>query len=275
MHDLILKTLGYSINFISYFSVRSAAKISLNIFSTPRNGKISPLQSEFLDSAIKQELEFEDLSIMSYRWRGKNKTVLLAHGWESNSFRWKNLIGELQRKDHEVIALDAPAHGDSGSKYFNALLYSEFINVVSNKFNPEVIIGHSVGGMASVFSQYNYPQKQLKKLVLLGSPAHFNGVLQRYVDMMGYNKRVHQTIKSIVYERFDHDTSYYSTATYAKTINAEGLIIHDEKDKIIPFNDAQLISSNFQNSKLISSSGFGHSLSNQTIHNYILEFING
>ena len=275
MNDFILKTIGHSINIISYISPRSAAEASLNIFSSPRKGKIAPMQADFLDSALKEELLFDDLPIMTYRWTGKNKTVLLVHGWESNAFRWKKLIGELQNKDHEVIALDAPAHGDSGSKFFNALLYAEFINVVSNRFNPEVIIGHSVGGMASVFSQYNYPQVQLKKLVLLGSPAHFNDALQRYVDMMGYNKKVHQTMKSIIHERYDHDSSHFSTAKFAKTINAEGLIIHDEKDKIVPFNDAQLISSNFQNSKLISFTGSGHSLNNHTVHNYILEFING
>lgn len=275
MRNKILKTIGSFINIISYFSPRSAAKVSLNIFSMPRKGKIDSIQSEFLNTAFKEELEFEDLSVMTYRWKGKNKTILLAHGWESNAFRWKTLIGELQKRDHEVVALDAPAHGNSGSKYFNALLYSEFITVVSNKFNPEAIIGHSVGGMSTVFSQFNNPQNQLKKLILLGSPAHFNGVLQRYVNMMGYNDEVHHTIKSIVYERYDHDTSYWSTAVFTKTINAEGLIIHDKTDPIIPYEDALLISSNFQNSELILTSGFGHSLNHQTIHNYILEFING
>ncbi len=31
------------------------------------------------------------------------------------------------------------------------VLYSEFINAVAQKFQPEIIMGHSVGGMASVF----------------------------------------------------------------------------------------------------------------------------
>ena len=67
---------------------------------------------------------------MTYYWEGNNKTILLAHGWESNSFRWKNLITELQRYGYSIVALDAPAHGDSGSKMFNAILYSEFINML-------------------------------------------------------------------------------------------------------------------------------------------------
>ena len=54
---------------------------------------------------------------MTYRWLGKKETILLAHGWESNSFRWKDLIVKLDTAlDYNVIALDAPAHGRSSGE---------------------------------------------------------------------------------------------------------------------------------------------------------------
>ena len=70
------------------------------------------------------------------------------HGWESNSGRWKNIIQRLQQEQYNIVALDAPAHGASGSSSFNAILYSKFITVVSKNFKPNFFIGHSVGGMA-------------------------------------------------------------------------------------------------------------------------------
>ncbi len=273
MDHLIPKIIGYFINALSLFSSKTAGKISLTLFATPRNGKVTQLQSDFFDSAVIEQLEYDNLPIMTYHWSGRNETILLVHGWESNAYRWKEFIEELQKKNYNVIALDAPAHGNSGSKVFNAILYSEFINVVSKKFEPEVVIGHSVGGMASVFAQFSYNYKHLKKLVLLGAPAHFTGVLQRYVDMMGYNESVHNEIRKLVLKRFGQPPEYYSTSNFTKSIMAEGLIIHDEKDKIIPFNDAQLISLSYQNSELISTSGFGHGLKDQTIYNAILDFI--
>lgn len=274
MSNLIPKTIGFLVNTISHFSSKSAAKLSLTLFTRPRKGKVSSLQSNFLELSIRETLEYENIPIMTYRWEGRRKTILLAHGWESNSFRWKELIENLRDEAYNVIAMDAPAHGNSGGKIFNAILYSEFINVVIKKFNPDVIIGHSVGGMASVFAQANYNKFSLEKLVLLGAPSQFEGVLQRYVSMMGYNKKVHSKIKAVIYEQFGNWPEYYSTARFSESINAEGLIIHDENDLVIPYNDAQLIASSYVNSRLISTTGYGHGLKNQTIYNSILEFIN-
>ena len=62
--------------------------------------------------------------------------------WESNSNRWRYEIEKLQTEGYDIIALDGPAHGGSGSDTFNAILYSEFINVVSQKFKPTVFLGH-------------------------------------------------------------------------------------------------------------------------------------
>lgn len=164
------KIVGKAINTISYVSKEFAANKAMSLFATPRKGKINAAQSKFLQSAETLELEYNGLKIMTYQWAGNGKTVLLVHGWESNSARWKNLMTKLQKHDCNIIALDAPAHGNSGSKQFNALLYAEFINVVSKKFNPEIIIGHSVGGMASVFFQKKTSIVPFKKIGFVGCP---------------------------------------------------------------------------------------------------------
>ena len=146
--SIIIKLIGSTLNGISYISPKYASKLAINLFSKPRKGKITEEQLPLLESAFIEEHTYNDLSIMTYRWIGKGKTILLVHGWESNSARWEFLIKEFKIKGYTIVALDAPAHGNSGGKFFNAVLYAEFINVVANKFQPEIIIGHSVGGMA-------------------------------------------------------------------------------------------------------------------------------
>ena len=273
MKTIISKFIGFLINVLSLISSKLSAKISLIIFSTPIKGKIKEAQFDFLDTAFKEELSYNDMTIRTYRWIGENKTILLVHGWESNASRWKNLIIDLQKLKFNIIALDAPAHGLSGSKRFNAILYSEFINVTVRKFDPEIIIGHSVGGMASVFYQHKYQNTEIEKLVLLGAPSNFTDVFKRYVDMMGYNKRVSEQMNQLILERYGNLPEYYSAANFTKSIDASGLIIHDEKDAIIPFSDAKHYKSSFINSQLITTQGFGHSLSHESITSHIIEFI--
>ena len=255
-------------------SSKYAAHKALNLFASPRKGSYTEAQINAVDSALFQKFSFDNLDIATYRWLGKGKNILLAHGWESNASRWEYLLKEFKAQGYNIIALDAPSHGRSGGKQFNAVLYSEFINVVAKKFQAEVIVGHSVGGMASVFCMHNYNLPFVKKMILLGAPAHFTGVFSRYKTMMGYNKRISNGLDSIVLERFGKPVDYFSAASFTESIEAEGLIVHDKKDKIIPYEDALLFANRYKNSELISTTGYGHGLKNQSITPSIVEFIN-
>lgn len=270
---IIQKTIGVIINIVSLLSRRQAGKIALYLFTTPRSGRVSEQQSDFLGTAFREELDYNGIPVMTYRWLGKGKTILLAHGWESNSARWQPLIEPLKKQDYNIIALDAPAHGRSGSKRFNAILYSEFIQRVTEKFNPDIIIGHSVGGMASAFYQGQIPASQTKELILLGAPSEFIDVLQRYFNMMSYSKRTLTGFHNLIKEQFNAEASDFSTAKSLENNPSKGLIIHDENDRIIPYADALQINGNYKGSKLITTSGFGHSLNDESIHKHIYEFL--
>lgn len=265
--------IGTYYNAISYLSKTHAANKAILLFSRPRKGKITEEQSDFLGTAFQEELTYDKHPIMTYRWLGKKDTLLLAHGWESNAARWKSLILNLKQRGYNVIALDAPAHGYSGSKIFNALLYSEFIHVVAKHFNPKIMIGHSVGGMATVICQNKYQLESIQKMILIGAPSEFSGVLKRYTDMMGYNQRIIDQVNALVIERFGAEPKAFSTAKFLENINSKGLIIHDEEDSIIPYDDALLIKNSFKDSTLITTKGLGHSLNDDTVASYIYDFI--
>ena len=274
MKNVLVKLIGGYCNLISYVSKDQAADKALYLFTKPRNGrKLSEVQHEFLGTAFQKEYKYQNHAIMTYRWLGTKSTILLVHGWESNSYRWKNMIYELKKRGHNIIALDAPGHGNSGSRFFNAILYAEFINVVATRFEPEIIIGHSVGGMSTAYFQNKYQLDSVKKIVLLGAPSEFTDVLKRYTDMLGYNHRVKKQLNLSIVDRFGDKPENFSTAKYLESIDSKGLIIHDELDAIIPYSDALLIKNSFKNSKLITTKGLGHSLHDESVSKYIYEFI--
>ena len=138
----------------------------------------------------------------------------------------------------------------------------------------EIIIGHSVGGMASVFFQSKYQLDSLKKLVLLGAPSEFKAILKNYTDLLSYNSKVIQSLDKLIEDSFGAPPSSFSTAKYCKSILVDSLIIHDKEDQIIPYNDAELIHKTLKNSKLICTTGYGHSLNHEEVYNHIVEFIN-
>ncbi len=274
MNKFFLKTIGFYINSIGLLFPAYAAKVAIKLFSTPRKGRLKPHQIDYLNAAIQEDLFYDNIRIKTYHWKGSKSTILLVHGWESNTHRWKELIELLKTCDYNIVALDAPAHGASGNTLFNALLYSECINTTALRYNPDVIIGHSVGGMSTVFFQHKYQYPSIKKLALLGAPANFTGIFKNYVDMMSYSKKVDKGLTNYVKKHFNHPPEYFSTAHFSKTLKAKGLIIHDEKDTIIPFSDSLLIDKHYDNASLIKTTGLGHKLKSNEVYQYILDFIN-
>lgn len=273
MKKTIIKTIGKSVNGISYIAPNYAAKLAVTIFSTPRKGKLKEKEASFLNSAIQNDIIHDNFKVRTYHWSGKKETVLLVHGWESNTARWKDLIKILHSQDYNILALDAPAHGASGSKTFNAILYSECIHTVLKQFNVDVIIGHSIGGTASALATNKY-QLSINKLILLGSPSNFDEVINNYIKMMGYNNKVTKAINAYYLKYFGQLPSFYCVENFSKNITTKGLIIHDKKDRIISYRDALEFSKYYKNSKLVATKGFGHGLKSDEVYTHIINFLN-
>lgn len=270
---LLISIIGKLLNLLAFFNPSKAAKVAINIFAKPRKGRLSPGESSFLSSAQQLTLDYRGTRIMTYYWPGDKGCVLLAHGWESNSIRWEKTVDSLKEKNIAAVALDAPAHGASGGKYFQAVLYGQFISVVAAHFGATAMIGHSVGGMACAFSMGNSELSHLKKLILLGAPNHFTGVLERYCDMLGYSNRLRHAIDREVIRRFGAAPKTFSTENYLKGTGIDTLIVHDINDRIIPYSDAQSIVSHCQEGQLISTDGYGHGLKHPEVVSEIVSYI--
>ncbi|TYB73834.1 alpha/beta hydrolase [Bizionia gelidisalsuginis] len=273
MSKTLIKIIGNALNAASYASQNYATSKAWSLFITPRKGRVKDTQQPFLNTAVQQTITHDALKIATYHWQGSKKTILLVHGWESNTHRWEKLITELQALDYNIVALDAPAHGKTSGKHFNAILYAECIHKVTTIYHPEIIIGHSVGGMASVFYQYQHQNKAVEKLILLGAPSEFTGVFERYVAMLGYNKRIEKGLNDRVFSTFNKTPDYFSLAQFVKEISTDTLLIHDKNDQIIPYSDAKLIIKNLEKGRLITTEGFGHSLRKKEINSHIIKFI--
>ena len=273
MAKLTPRLVGYSINFLSYISPAYAAKLAVLLFSTPRNAHLDDEAQLYLKQSKQEDLNVKGFSIKTYHWPGSNKTILLVHGWDSNSFRWKDFIELLKQDDYNIISIDGPAHGASGSKIFNAPLYSECLNQVITEFKPQIIIGHSVGGTAAVIALENHDLPSIEKIVLLGAPSNLAISVRNYVNMMNFNNKVYKAINQYYLKYFNHLPDHYCVENFYKNILPEGLVIHDRKDNIISFKEALDIHRVYKNSKLIKTIGLGHRLKSDKVYQHILDFL--
>lgn len=271
---LLPKILGTKLNITSYFNSKKAALEAFIIFCAPRGGKVLPEQEVYLNNAKLEILEHEERTLQSYHWEGTGKKVLLIHGWESNTHRWHLLIKELQQKNYNIYAIDAPAHGNSSGRVLNVPRYAAAIETAVKAYNPEIIISHSIGALATIFHQHTYNLSNgLKKLVLLGAPSELNDIMQDYKKILGLNSRMMKALEVLVIDRFGYNFKEFSGAAFAKAIKIPTLIIHDKLDKITPVNASRSIHKNIPTSTYIETEGFGHSLYQDDVRTAVLKFI--
>lgn len=270
---LVLKTIGFYFNVLEKFSSSRAAKTSLNLFCTPQKGKVLPFQKDFLEKAKKETIQAEKHNLQVYQWKGTKETILLLHGWESNVFRWRNLINFLTKEDFNVIAFDAPAHGNSDGSKLHVPLYTACLNNVIKKYNPKHIIGHSVGGMTTMYNEYLYKNKNVEKLIILGAPSDLIPILNNYQQLLGFNTKVRKALKQYFMGKFGFEPEYFSIADFVKYNTKQGLVIHDEFDKIAPCNDSERVHKNWKNSTFVKTQGLGHSLHQEDVNKQIIDFL--
>jgi len=265
---------GRYFNFLAIFSKKRAAKQAFYLFCTPRKGKIAVSQKEFLATAKSNTVTIENHIIQVYEWWGTGATVLLVHGWESNSWRWHKLIQTLQQKKHRIIAFDAPAHGGSEGPIFNVPLYASCIDFMSSKYRPKHIIGHSIGGMSLLYHQYKFSDNSIEKLVTIAAPSELSIFMEQYQRMLRLSNTVMEALDSYFRNHFGFHIEEFKTFLFVRSLSKPGLILHDKEDKIAHISASQKVHKNWDNSTFIMTKGLGHSMHQDQVNSKILAFLN-
>ena len=261
------------LNTLALVSDTKAGDIALGIFCRPRKGKLTDENRQTLSSATWKTLNLRDIKIQTYRWAGEKATILLAHGWESNAARWQQLAKKLRKQGFDVVALDAPAHGESGSERFTVYLYAEILEVVAKHFAPVAIVGHSVGAFSTAFFATHFLTPSVKRLVLLAPPSEIDPFFKNYFNLIGFSQTVRRGFYKKVEQIFNHPVDYFSMKKLIKPLQIKGLIIHDLNDDICPFNHGEQIHANWQGSEFIATEGYGHRLQNDKVNTLIVDYL--
>ncbi len=272
--SFIVKSIGFYINILSFVFPKKAVQLAHSFFSEPRIGKLSKDNlPKILQEASAETFKYEDNSIQTYIWRGNETVILLVHGWESNSSRWKKLLPYLKKSGSTIIAVDGPAQGLSSGKEFTVPKFAEFIHVVSEKFKPHYLIGHSMGGKTCLYYQYKYQSDSIQKIVILGSPSDFKIIFHNFISLMGLNSRVSKILEKKYKSILNLNLEQFSGQFFASTLDVKGFVAHDLEDKIVLFEEGKKIANAWKDVQFIETSGLGHSLHDDDLYQKVSQFL--
>ncbi|WP_299246683.1 alpha/beta hydrolase [uncultured Aquimarina sp.] len=265
--------IGKRLLLLFFFNQKKALHKAYILFSTPLKGKVLPDQEYFLEEAEDEVISVNGNYLQTYRWPNMGETILMVHGWDSNSHRWKTLIEKLHQQNYNIIAFDAPAHGNSSGKTLSVPLYAECLQKIVELYRPNYIIGHSVGGMTTIFHQFRFPNLEIEKLVVLAPPTELSVIMEGYQKTLKLSDKFMGALSQYFKDQFGFHFEEFSIAEFAKNLKHPGLLIHDKHDDIAPYSGAEKIHKNWSTAKFITTEDFGHSLFFDEVDDMIIDFL--
>ncbi|MHA4810622.1 alpha/beta hydrolase [Flavitalea flava] len=265
---LALNYIRARINILSLVSVKKAAKKAFDVFCTPlqRSGKkCSPL----FEKGEKLSFRMEGITVRGHRWvphlapneqMVPARRVLIVHGFESSSRNFDLYIQGLLQKGYEVLAFDAPAHGESGGKRLTLPFFVKTLENIYEKYGPiQSFMGHSFGGLAVSLLIESLRPHSSTKLVLIAPATETTTAVDAFFSLLHLNQEVRSAFEELVIELSGHPFSYYSIRRVMYLIKADVLWLHDEDDRITPWLDALPVKEdNHPNLRIVMTKGLGH-----------------
>jgi pimeloyl-ACP methyl ester carboxylesterase len=152
--------------------------------------------------------EFKKIKV-NYSDTGTGRVIVLLHGFLGSSEIWDEFVKKLSKR-YRIIAIDLPGHGKTPSiGYYHSMeLLAQSVKAVLNKAGVRryVIVGHSMGGYASLAFAELYPEN-VCGLCLFHSTSY---------DDSDEKKKDRERIIRLVKKEHKHYINEAITALFAK-----------------------------------------------------------
>ncbi len=258
--------LGYyktRIKTVGLVSPQKAASIAFDLFSTPFKSKAKRIIPPVFHKAVPISVQQNKLTIRGFRWESTQpnaKIILIVHGFSSYAYKFDKYVIALRKEGFEVLAFDAPAHGDSDGKKINALIYRDTILAIEEKFGPlYAIIAHSLGGLAASLAVELLANQEKRKLVLIAPATETKTAVENFFTLIPSDPKIILAFKQHIEQIAQQPISYFSVARVARTSTAKILWVHDQEDNVCTFNDVKpLLSEQIDRLELFITKGLGH-----------------
>lgn len=194
------------------------------------------------------------IKIWSY---GEGPPVMLLHGWGGRAQSMHAFVDPLVDAGYRVITFDAPAHGASDGTHTNLIECSGAALQIGQTFGPLAgVIGHSFGSPTAALAAKH--GLRADRLVLLGPPLSIIDMSMELGVMLGVPRRVCQMTAEQFEQRYKFEWEDFETTTLVRELRQPLLVIHDEKDRIVPIEHGADVAHAAPNGALHVTTGLGH-----------------
>lgn len=189
---------------------------------------------------------------------GTGPNVLLLHGWNGRGTQLGAFMPALVAAGFRVVAIDAPGHGRSPGHETNIPDINAALQAVTRVCGPLVaVIGHSFGVVCALYATRE--GLEVERIVAIAPPAEMRTLARRFCAALGLSSSVQADFYGRLEAHFGTDLwERFSATDLARQVTLPGLVIHDQDDSDVPWQDGEAVARAWRGAKFVRTNGLGH-----------------
>ena len=180
------------------------------------------------------------------------------HGWSGRGTQLGSFVKPLVDAGFRVVSFDGPAHGDSTGKQTNLYEFANVILSLKDYCGPfDAAITHSFGGPCLTMAIKN--GLNILRVVSISPPSKMEGLVKKFGSALSIPKKAEKDLIRRIENVFGLNVwEEISMLSHVRELSIPALVIHDEDDVDIPWQDGETIAHAWNNAKFLKTSKLGH-----------------
>ncbi|MEX0622916.1 alpha/beta hydrolase [Saccharospirillum sp.] len=283
------RAMATTLNLIGRVSPDLAARILQALWFRPVHGRPGKRTQTFWQSAHRRTVLLTGQGgVDLHFWGDPGAPLILGiHGWRGTGAQFRHLVPGLVDAGYQLCLFDMPAHGMNRTRFTHVFEFMQVLLTIQSRFGrPAGVIAHSLGCQAVV--QAIAKGFQPGHLAFIAPGINMEAMLNRFSQSLGLSAAVHDQFKTrlaarsiqlsqewvgtreTLFERLSHDMA-------RQYINHPGLLIADDQDEEINWQDFKTTMAYWPRADTRISSGLGHYriLKDEAVLDSLAEYFRG
>ena len=252
---MVLILAAHLMGWLSRLSPRIAAELARRLTTLTPRGRRGGLGRVVARHALRRgEVVVRAVSEPAAPGRGR---VLLVHGWNAASSDWAPVARRLAERGMQVFAADMPGHGAARGRTSSLPRFVRALEAIDRAHGPfDAWVAHSMGANAALTAVAR--GARVRRLVLVAALVRPVRALRGFAAGFGLTPAATAAYLASIERDEAMPLETVDSERNAARVAAPTLLIHDRRDKVIPFADAQALAALLPAGRLLPTDGLGH-----------------
>ena len=246
---------------LSHVAPQVAAGVARQIFLRPPKATMPVRERWWATNADEMSVLYGGGRLRAWRWGwGSPRRVLLVHGWGGRGLQLGALAGPLVEAGFDVIAFDAPGHGQSSGTMSSLPAMADAIGtMVRHVGGVDGIVAHSFGATACINAlNQAHMRPAVQRLVFIAPAVDVVGLTEQFADMVGFTPGIASRLRGYLSKRFGMPFENFQPLPIARHMHHPLLVVHDREDREIDVSQGESLAGGWPGAHFEATEGLGH-----------------